>query len=379
MGDLNLKELYAESRKKAFFFRVIGGLFLVIVSFFYLILSTSHLFGYIFSSKPDLGSIALSELSEDDWYTYDINKLYGYYSYNNDGAIYITSYNNEDFVSIFVDKDDKNTAEQITQDTLDYLKGTRDVPSDKHLKGKGYLVKLDASQKSYLEQYLGIGITSDDTPKIEVSDYYLMTTTPFKLIFSRLSVSDLMFLLFAVFFFFFGIYGIFSFIFGAHKKKFKKAMEKYGILEEVLEKDMENACVIGNAYIGNEHVVIYDSVNIKIVPFDSLIWAYMHVTETQHTTYGVKTKSTKSYQVIMWDYNKNKIMANVKNESDAIMIIAEMHNKAPYFYSGYSKELASATDGGRFDEMVSAVRESRNRYLNGGNINDQTISENQIC
>ena len=177
--------------------------------------------------------------------------------------------------------------------------------------------------------------------------------------------------IFGTFFFCFGLYGILSFIFGAHKKKFRKAMAKYGILEEVLERDMANATNVENAYIGDEHVVFYNSLNIIIVPFDALIWAYMHVTETQHTYYGINGNTTKSYQIVMWDHNRHKIMADVKNESTALTIIAEMHRRAPYFYNGYSKELAAATDGGRFDEMVSAVYESRNKYLNRRNINVQ--------
>ena len=373
MGERELKELYSESRKKAFLFRVLGGLLLIVASLLYFRFGTSHLFGYFFSSKPDLKDTSIYQLSEDKWYKYDINSLYGYYSYRSDGSLYIASVKDGEFFSIYVDEDDKSTAEQISQNTFDYLKGTKSAPSDKHLTGKGYLVKLSPSQKNNIKTYLGLDDETEETKDIKIADYYVYSPSLFDMIFSDTGNNHLFFFLFALFFFCFGTYGVISFICGAHKRKFKKALARYGILEEAFEKDMENATRIDNAFIGNEHVVIYDSMNIDIVPYDALIWAYYHVTETQHTTYGVKTKTTRSYQVIMWDHNKRKITTNVKNESNAIMIIAEMHNRAPYFYNGYSKELAAATDGGRFNEMVSAVYESRNNYLNRRNSYDQEV------
>ena len=122
---------------------------------------------------------------------------------------------------------------------------------------------------------------------------------------------------------------------------------------------MESATKLANSYIGNEHAVFFTQPNTFVIPYNALVWAYVQVEKTQHKAYGIKTGTSTSYRIVMWDINHKKNMVNTKSEEIGNQIIDEMLRRAPYFYRGYNEELANMTDNGRYDEMVRAVEEKR--------------------
>ena len=63
------------------------------------------------------------------------------------------------------------------------------------------------------------------------------------------------------------------------------------------------------------------------------------------------------------DRNRNKNQINVKNEETGHKILDEMYRRAPYFFSGFTNDLADATDNGRFNSLIQAVDERREHVL----------------
>ena len=134
-------------------------------------------------------------------------------------------------------------------------------------------------------------------------------------------------------------------------------------MEDALDRDMETAVAISNSYVGDKHLLVYTPPTSIIIPYSALVWAYVQVTTTKHTTYGIPTGSSKSYALILWDRNRNKNQINVKNEETGHKILDEMYRRAPYFFSGFTNDLADATDNGRFNSLIQAVDERREHVL----------------
>ena len=352
-----MKEIMGKITKRAAGLFIGGGLIVLIAGSILFFFSFPHLFGYLFKSKPDLFEASSQDYEEDAWFSCNNNILFDYYCSDNYGRYYITATNDGKYFGFYVRDKDVEKADRITEQTYAVYDGKADSFSDEFISGKGYFKPMDASEKKYFVDFFEYYGNSID--EYDVIYYNYRITSLSDVFFSDDGKEDTFHGILGLICIVAGLAMIIYFICGGYKRQYKKSLDKYGILPEVLERDMSFSSQIDNAYIGTDHVIFTNASGANVFPFNALVWVYLQVTTTQHTTYGIKTGTTKSYSVILWDRYHKKNIISMKNEDNARKVIETMFERAPYFFTGYSDELANYTDNGQFDSMVRAVDERR--------------------
>ena len=357
-----MKEIYSQMRKSAFKIFILGGILVTLIGFAVTFGICQNLFKYIFFDTPDLFETPSSEYEDGKWYSCDNNILYDYYCSDDKGRYYVTSTNDGEYMGFYVYNKKTDIADQISDGTYDYLDGIETELPALYLSGKGYLTEMSATEKRYFEDFFEAG--GADLSEYRFCYYNFKIVTPADTILDDNGDNNLFYFIVGIVLILAGIYMIFHFFFGGYKKPIKRYMKKYGILEDSLERDMSTATHIANAYIGNNHVLFYAFPGSIVMPYNELIWAYVEITTTKHTTYGIPTGTSKSYQFIMWSRDHKKNTVTIKDDDKGHQILDEMYKRAPYFFTGYNSDLANAADQGNFGSMVQAVDERRTNYLN---------------
>lgn len=356
-----MNNIYSELRKSAFKVYILGGSFMLLLGVLITYATCSHLFKYFFVKAPDLFETPSSEFADGKWFTCDNNILFGYYASDNSGRYYLTNTNDGEYFGFFVYNNNNEKADRISEDTFDYLEEKTDSLSTEFLSGKGYMVKMDSSEERFFKEYFSG--TDYDLEDYDLEFYTFRLVTPWKLITDDNGNENTFYFFIGLILTIIGLVSIIIFICGGYKSGFKNAMKKYNISYDVLDQDMYSSEKIANAYVGNQHVVFYTTPGATIMPYNALVWIYVMITTTKHTTYGIPTGTSKSYQLTMWNKNKEKVAVTIKDENIGHQIIEAIINKAPYFYVGYSKELAEATENGKFSNMIQAVNQKRAEWL----------------
>ncbi len=356
-----MKKIYAEARSLAFKLFFLGGLILVIIGIVITFGICNHLFKYLFVKAPDLWETPSSEYAEGKWYTCDNNILYDYYCSDDSGRYYVTSTNNGEYMGFYVYNDQTELADKISNDTFENLNGKQNELSSEYLSGKGYLTEMSATEARYFRYYFESEDSSAEDYNLVLYNYRLVT--PWKLIVDDNGDNHIFYMSIGLLVVILGLFSMCHFIFGGYKKPFTKSIQRYGIMEDVLDRDMQHAVAISNSYVGDKHLLVYNPPTSIIIPYSALVWAYVQVTTTKHTTYGIPSGTSKSYSLILWDRNRNKNTIGVKTEETGHKILDEMYRRAPYFFSGFTNELANATDNGQFNSLIQAVDERREHVL----------------
>ena len=357
-----MKQIYSAIKKSAFKIYILGGLIIMVLGVAVIFGICQNLFKYLFFSAPDLFETPSSQYKDGAWYTCDNNILYDYYCSDDKGRYYVTSTNDGEYMGFYVYNKQTDIAEQISDGTYDYLDGIETELPPMYLSGKGYLTEMSATEKRYFEDFFEAG--GYDLSDYRFVYYNYKLVKPIDLILDDNGDNNLFYVIVGIVLTLSGITMIIYFICGGYKNALKKSMKKYGILDEVLERDLATATQIGNALVGTKHVLFIAFPGTMVMPYDSLVWSYVQVTTTKHTTYGIPTGTTKSYQVILWDRDHKKNAVTIKDEPLGQQIIDEMYKRAPYFFTGFNNDLASAADNGNYGSMIQAVDERRNNYLN---------------
>ena len=356
-----MEKIYKEIKKSAFKIYILGGLFFLLLGLVLFWGINNKLFRYVFVSAPDLFETPSSQYADGKWFTCDNNILYDYYASDDDGRYYVTSTNDGEYMGFYVRNNKTDIADKISDGTYDYLDGIETELPPIYLSGKGYLKEMSATERRYFEDFFEAGGANLDDYTFTYYNFYMVT--PMSLLVNDEGDNNIFYSIVSLIFFICGAVLIINFITGGYKRAIKKSMAQHGVLEDVLERDMAYATRIGNAYIGDKHVLFYAFPGTIVMPYDSLIWAYVMITTTKHTTYGIPSGTTKSYSFTMWDRNHKKNMVSIKDEAIGHQILEEMYCRAPYFFTGYNDDLANATDKGNYSSMISAVDERRNAFL----------------
>ena len=346
-------------KKQALKIFIGGGLFMILIGLAMVYVKSPELFKYIFAKNtPDLFQSTRTDYIDNKWFSCDNNLLYGYFAEDNYGRYYVTSTNDGEYFGFYVYKSDIEKADKISEDTFAYFQKKSNHLSEDYLSGKGYMRTMDAYEKKYFDEYFSYDGNGTSDYKLIHTVFYL--TGPKNLLFSNGSDSVLIFIGFILIII--GIVCIGCFLFGGNKKAFRQCMQKYGILEEVLERDMENSFqLFDKAFYGKEHLVLVSGYG-HVIPYDQMIWAYYKITNTNHKVYGViPAGTTTSYQVIFYDRKGTQFPYTVKNEFEATSILEKLHTYAPYVLIGYSDEISRAVTGGRFIELINAVDAEKRR------------------
>ncbi len=355
-----MKQIYTQIKKSAFYLFICGGIFIFLLGAVITFFSCKTFFLYFLHPTKDLFETPSSEYSDGDWYTCDNNILYDYYASDNHGRYYVTSTNDGEYFGFYVFEKNYDTADEISNDTYDYLDGLRDSLSDSYLSGKGYMVPMSSLEKRYFDNFFEG--EDYDVSDYKVKYYNFVLCKPLDILFHDEGEHDVFFTIMGIIFLVSGICMIIHYIRGGYKKTFKKSMEDYGIIESTLENDMAYARQFNSFYIGSNHI-IQASFNGKVIPFSAIVWAYVLVTKTQHKIYGViPSGTTTTYQLIFFDRKKRRITMDIKNEDEGHTILNEIQSRAPYILYGYSSDLADATNGNGFWDMVKTVDERRNNF-----------------
>lgn len=361
--------IYSKIKHKAIAVYIIGGMFALLFGFILLYYSNSEFFKYFFAKAPDLFQASSSEYKDSDWFSCNNNLLYGCFAENKHGKYYITSTNEGEYFGFYVYKSETELADSISEDTFDLLDGKTDEQSKNYLSGKGYFVDMDVSEEKYFNDYFNYGDNSASDYKLIYKVFYL--TKPTNLIFSGHNGSDITMFILGACLFVGGIASIISFIAGGYKKGLKKSMLQYGILDEVLERDMQNfTSLYDKAFFGQEHILLVSHVG-HVIPYDQLVWAYYKVTNTKHTVYGViPAGTTTSYQLVFYNRRHVNYEYQVNDELEAKDILEKLKSYAPYVLIGYSEEIANLANNGQYRQLINAVDEQKRKVENENNSTD---------
>ena len=355
-----MDKIYKEIKKNSFKFHIGAGIGMILIGILAFFIDCPKLFPYFFYSKDKLSSLSSSEFEDGKWCTCDCNILFDYYAYNDDGRSYLAINQDGEYYGFFVNNNKTDVADEIADATYDFFDGKAPL-SSKSLKGKGYITEMDSKEKDYFIEFFG-----DQFEEYHVKYYTFHMVTAWSLITNEGGFRVFMFMIIGVVLVVWGFYLIISYILGAPKKAFKKATEEYNVNMDLLENDMHFAKQIGKAYIGNNYTIFFSGTKVGIMPHDLLVWAYLRKIVTQNKTYGIKTSTSTTYRLELWDRNKKMNNVDVKSEELANQILDEMHTQAPHFLLGYTQEIADAANG-RYDELVAFVDDRKTH--------SQTLSE----
>ncbi|MCR5213847.1 MAG: hypothetical protein K6E10_05490 [Eubacterium sp.] len=355
-----MNKIKSEIKKNVVGFHLGGGIFLLLLGLVIVFASNTHIFTYIFSSKPDLFAYESSELKPGKWYKCDNNVLWGYFASDNHGRYYVANTNDGYYIGFYVDNKYNDIADKISDQTYACYNGEADSLSDLYISGTGYIEEMEASEQRYFKSFFEYDDESIDNYQVR---YLTFRVTSFgELLLDDHGHSDTFYIIIGILCIVGGIFLIIKLFIGGYMKDFNKSMETYNITNEMLDQDMVYARKFGPAYIGSNYLVMI-GLKSYVLPITSLIWAYVLQTDTQHKLYGIiPTGTTTSYSVVMWDRNRKKIEFNINKKEEGHTLLEELQARAPYILYGFSNDLANATNSGQFNTLIQAVDQRRAEY-----------------
>lgn len=249
---------------------------------------------------------------------------------------YIIPICDEELIAISVYSNDFSLANQICNDTYDYIFGKRgELTKSIHIKGTINKLKGDVSDY-YFEWFEQSGFMGDASLE-EIEKYAL----PYVLEANTIGIFEVSYIYIALLVCsYFAIYMLIILVKGftgaylSQIKRFIKENEST-ISVDTIELDYEKAVAIDSVKIGNQFTFCFLGSKPFILRNDDIIWAYLK--RTTHKTYGIKTGVSTA--LILRTTNK-KIraidMTSEENVSSALKIYSENN---PNIILGYSEEL----------------------------------------
>ncbi|MBR1693749.1 MAG: hypothetical protein IJ711_13415, partial [Lachnospiraceae bacterium] len=180
MNEDKMKEINRMIRKKSMFEFWLGAAG-VRFGLLMLFLPLRSLFRYI-SAKTDVFEVNADDLAHDIWYKCENNILLGNYADDEDGAFYVTTTGDNQFMGFYVPKASVEKADRIMEAGWTYLDGdTQDWP-DEYLTGAGYVRWMTEKEKSYFKAWFD-GADNETMSMLSYQTFYLCT--PVQALFER--------------------------------------------------------------------------------------------------------------------------------------------------------------------------------------------------
>lgn len=336
-----MNEIYGKMRKKAMGRIWVGIICLVLGIVF--IACDQNLIGYmtaqknVFNMETDqLKTITQGNSTIPEVYSFEGNMFLDYYGSDEEGYYFIMPTIDKKFMGCFVYTENQATAMQIVDEYQKYLTQERDKEPETFLTGKGYVYEMSSKEKQYFREYMNAFFDAAGVSGGE--DYLVYKTFVLAPMSKVIDGSDYFIAILGILFAIFGFCYTISFFTGSYKKQPQKYIATYGISESEVAGDITYSIHRKNIDIGRKYALCYGS-SSYLIPYDQLLWTYVHITKTRHRTYGIPTGTTYSYQVFFVMRDKSKYDVTVKNEAEGQEIVKDICEAAPHVIGGFHEEL----------------------------------------
>ena len=338
-----MKEIYGKMRKKAIGRIIIGPLCLVLGIAF--CMSMQNLIGYLnpegnaFNMETSqLKTVSQGSSTLPAVYSFEGNLFLDYYGTDDEGYYFIMPTIDQKFMGCFIYSGTDNfvTAMENVQQYQSYLIGETDNEPEKNVTGKGYVYEMASSEKQYFREYMNAFFEAAGVSNGE--DYLVYKTFVLAPMSKVVDGSDYFIAILGLLFAVFGLWYTISFFTGSYKKQPKKYIATYGLSESEVAGDIAYAIHRKNIDIGRKYALCYGT-SSYLIPYDQLLWTYVHITKTRHRTNGIPTGTTYTYQVYFAMRDKNKYDVSVKSESEGQEIVKDICEAAPHVIGGFHEEL----------------------------------------
>jgi len=319
--------------------------------------------GHVSQSVFSVGS---DDLQNGNWYDGRNNLLLDWYGETEDGRYYVTVTGDKEpkYMGYYVPAAEINQAERIAEETRAMWFGkTKEYPKE-YLNGIGYMADMTEDEKQCFDEYMAEGAKSD------LSGYLVYRTfhkvSPWQAV--KENGDDTM-LYFGALMIVLAIFAFFYWIIGGYRFDVTKVMKQYGITEEMLASDMYYSRREKAVWFGEKYALFWRVFLTKLFQYDQLIWAYLKITSTRHTMYGIIPLGTsKSYELVIVDRDNKEKKIYVRTQQAGEDLLMQLTAMAPYIYSGYDESLMQARKN-HFSEMIARVDEERQRRLTKDTLN----------
>lgn len=157
-----------------------------------------------------------------------------------------------------------------------------------------------------------------------------------------------------------GVWAIVWAVTGGGQKKVVKQLNMRGASEvDRAESDYANAReLVKNVKVGRSYLFDINAATTKIIPYDSMMWAYL--TETKHKTNGITTGTT--FSLAIFDENRKQHTVNMPNKAGCIEALEYLSTVSPAVI-GFTQELKVMYNK-NFGEFMK-IHNDRKAQMNG--------------
>lgn len=361
-----MKELYAKMTKAAMS-RIWVGILFVALAVLFLVVGFSEEMKYLTASENlfNMDTLQMRSVSSGSdtipaFYTFEGNLFLDYYGMDDEGYYYILPTADGKYMGCFVYNAEKDIADRIVEESYQYWSGETQTEPTTVLKGKGYVYNMGDDESKYFKSYFekaGAGASV-----ISSLEYKTFVLTPLSKV---IDFSDVFIMLMGVVFAICGIGYFGGFLTGAYKKQPAKYMAEHHLSEADVVSDLTYAVQRKNIDIGKRYVMLYADKS-KLLSYEQMLWCYVSVTKTKHTTYGIPTGTTYTYQVFFVMRDKKKHTLNVKSEPEGQDIVSVVSEMAPHVICGYHEELNTMVKND-FTRLIQIVDDHKAELANEAN------------
>ena len=289
-----------------------------------------------------------SQIRTGTWYEANLHYLVGGYAEDKKGVYYIAPLEQDGtYLGIYVPKSMQSTADQIMDETMDYLNGGSEPTT--YLKGRGKLTNMAPKEKEFfIDWFEASGISSLEVGSMAV--YYKLDMVEGK----SAGTDAVIFGLVAA-----GFLAIVAIILirlagKKYRKKVDEVIQSRGLNPDYIDEDLNGGLKTRTADFGRHYAVLYNSPQ-QLIDYQDLVWAYKQKNTTTHKLYGIiPVGKTVAHSVVLTMRDKKQLSTNVKKEAEADEVLQYLIAQVPYALYGYTEELAGAYKQ-NFEAMITAV------------------------
>lgn len=323
----------------------------------------------MFMGAKDLNSIPLDSL-ENTYAQGDIYNNYGnfFYIYEVDNSgrekdtanYYIIPIGDEEYCAMVLENDFA-TAEQIYNETYDYIYGNIDVITTS-LSVKGTFEKMD---KDIYTAYIGFfkesGFTQEEMDRLALPYVLVVNKVDgFDTVTLYIALAVMAIALITI------IINLVNGLTGRPLVNVKKVIEEEGSAngEEKLEKDYQNGFRVKNLCIGQKYTFFTMGAKAYVLNNRDIVWAYLQ--NVTQRVYGIKTATHRS--LIIYDILKKKYIIPIRKEKDILSALTYYSDTQRNIVIGYNEELKKIYKK-NYDYFLTLAREQQANTENPSNYN----------